>query len=458
MSLYDELKRPWRAPRLVIPERSRIEAAAKEIEDLFKGLPTDPEPPRDYLDEAERLLIAGNGTLDRLKRRHLKALPWILWSSDRRWSENRQLVTDYLDWADQEWRTSPKRLWRHYVLNLNPESYAIQVIGLWLQDRLDHLSDALREVSVQLRLFEPEIAIELTAHALIDGRDVAGEFDRLKLARGDLLKSSFMLHVLSKVGEALKKNRPKQTGTVGALRRLLNELGEQPLSAMHGSTQAQRHTATMLVEGVIEYTSALNMACPKEAVELLNLIIGHPRVNSNRWALIDSKARERAIKWFAVCSVNCYFDVMNRMQISKKEMVIERRVFWMRYQHALSDAWLVVGSRIADTANKVECPFGKFAGHTNPDHLGIMMRIGGLVIFEMSHDGRTWCWPWNDSAMPGFYGDSYELDFIRSKCDAKYDASFPRFWMTHQGNWIDRYEQQIFYRANVLPRQICGTK
>ena len=109
MRLTDELTRKWIAVRFVRPTTLAIAPVAQDLERRFGGVPVPLPPLPNLLEEAERRLIAGKGDICGLDRRHRKALPYILWTSPREWSQNEQSVQDYLAWADRDWRTAPRR-------------------------------------------------------------------------------------------------------------------------------------------------------------------------------------------------------------------------------------------------------------------------------------------------------------------------------------------------------------
>lgn len=442
MRLSTELAKPWQPPKLRLPARLEIERIAQSLMQQYGGVAHESPPPRDYLDETERLLVEGGGDLSRLTRRHRKALPWILWTSRSGWSERERLVTDYLDWADQEWRVAPKRLWRHYLLNLNPESLATQKVARWLQTHQARLPEALRGFSEQWHLFDPKAAIEQTAQALLEGEALLEALDALNLPRAEVLQSALMLRVLRALGERLTLEPRPSTNVAAYLKKLLAPLGSRPTYQMQ--VQALRApTEKALVEGIVPWADAVGQV--ESTLDLLNFLIGDPRLHPSRWTGIDPAITQTVEGWLTRITLDAFFRVMLEFHTDRNDMVRERERFWRGYQHAITRAWLVVADGgIALAQRLLGQSFARFNSGTNVqrDHCGLMLQLGSLTIFEMNKNGKTLLWLPNEASVPKFFEKQYSRT-----------AMYCRRAMTHHyGSWQDKYEREIHELTGIRRR------
>jgi len=459
-----EANKTWNPPKFIQPTHWRIEAIARELE-LRCGGP-EPKPAREWLEETKRLLVQGGGDLSRLEYRHRKSLPWILWDEEHRWSERRELMDNYLAWADSGcWKTSVKRLWKHYLLNMDPDSYATRELARWIDNRRERLTDNLRGFSERWALFDPPEAIRRTAQRIIEGPDITAELEQLDRGdRADILKSAFMLRVADMVGQTLRARPPVRAGIAATLKRWLAPLGEYPIQAMQGGPQALRNRALKaLVEGLVAWAESKGEAAVDETLDLIHTLIGDPRLHGGRWDAtgIAATTRETVERWLTKITLDAFFRVMQALPASRDDMVQERVQFWRRYEPAISRAWLITGVKGRQLAQSLlDKSFGVFAPGPNvhSDHLGLMFQIGGYVILEMNKIGKTLFWPISDIQMPPFFKthDSqfrYSRSEMMEHCRASHDSGVARFNMRHvpPGGWQTPYKDEILRRTGIAP-------
>lgn len=450
MSLSNELKRSWSLPRLRSPQHLKIAQLALEIEQQFGVLPVEPRPPKDYLDEARKILIEHHGRLEHLNRRHRKSLPWILWSLEHAWAENRTLVDDWLSWADAEWRTSPKRLWRHYLLHLDPESYATQALATWLEARQDRLSETLRTLSSNWQLFSPSQAIALAAQRLIRQESLSAELEPVKLEVREVLRSSFLLRVLQELGKQLQHNAPCAAGVANHLQNLLTSLGKEPLAMMYGSAACKRQSLKGLVEGVVAW--AQRCESTDEALDLLLLLADDPRLHPLRWQAINEEVRVTVEGWLTKVTLESFFQVMLALLTDRDDMVQEREEFWRAYyqQGVIKSAWMIVARDGEQLARKVlGSSFGTFASGASSaqrDHCGLLLQIGHLMILEMNKKGSTFFWEAGDGSMPGNFAKVYDRARMRELIEAD---PLRRFILKHHPGWQWKYHDAIYKHTGI---------
>jgi len=450
----DELNRIRVTVRFVRPSKLAIQVVAQELEQRFGGVPPLLAPLPNVVEEAEKRLIAGQGDISKLDRRQCKAVPYILWSSPR-WSNNARLIGDYLAWADREWRTAPRQLWRHYLLNMEPGSLATQRLGDWLDIRADKLPPALHDFSRKWSLFSPQLAIRKLAGSLLSGSDFIAEIEKLRIGRKTLLESAFLLSVLQALGQRLQDYRQRSDITI-TLKSLLADLGETPTYKMHGPEDLRRSTLKSLVEGLIAWAERQGgIAAVDQTLDLLYSLIGDPRLYPIRWKDIDPSKRETVERWLARVTLDAFFKVIRALPTKRDDMVEERKEFWRRYEKSILRAWLITAKGGVEIAHMhLGQSFGKFETELNVqhNHLALMLQIGNYAILEMNQNGGTLFWPVGDQKMPTFFRPNYSRSEMTSMCPMDLRSTTGRFQLHHRGDWSLRYENTL-KEIGVLPNR-----
>ena len=451
MRLRDELNRTWAPVRFVRPATLAIAPVAEDLERRFGGVPVPLPPLPNLLEETERRLIVGKGDISGLDRRHRKALPYILWTSSRGWSENERLVKDYLAWADRDWRTAPRQLWGHYLLNMNPGNFATDRLATWLGARADRLTPTLREFSRKWDLFKPKPGIAKVAASLLTGPDLIAEMAGLRIDRDKLLRSAFLLSVFAALGRQLHNYR-LSCGIAATLKELLADLGDTPILNMQGPGSLRQSALKSLVEGLVNWTDTLSKEARNPTLDLLHTLIGDPRLHAPRWSNIEAGVRETVERWLTEITLETFFEVFKSQQTANPKMVAEREIFWRGYRKKISRAWLITGADGRAIAKRLlGKSFGQFSSGAGAAHLGLMMQMGNYVILEMNQNGRTLFWPISDAEMPGFYQPEYRRATLIDRCQQETIISRKagRFHMIHRNPpgqkmyWQSKYEEKI---------------
>ena len=448
--LRDALTKGWTVPRFVPPARFAIEPVALELARRFGGTPVEIPPPRNLLDEVERLLTAQGGDISPLSRRQRKAVPHLLW---RGWSEHEGLVGDYLAWADRDWPRAPRCLWKHYVLNMDPGSLATRRLGPWLAGKAHRLPPALRNFSQNWALFEPLRGIGKVADSLLTGGGFIGDLTGLGIGDDDIRRSAFLLSVLEALGQQLRGYR--QTCEIAvSLKALLGPLEEQPTAKMQGAQDRRQGALKSLVEGLVLWADRLGEPRIGQALDLLHTLIGDPRLHAGRWQGIDPAVRGTVEGWLTKITLDLFFRFMREVPTDRTDMVESRVAYWRGYERSISRAWLLVGRNAEIKARRVlDRSFATFAAGPNvqADHLGLLIQIGGLVILEMNKTGSTLFWPVADPAMPGFFERTYSRARLMDACPSGPYPGVERFRMQHQPpqGWEGKYASVIGQRTGI---------
>ena len=444
--LKTELARSWRTPRLISPKLLIIHETADAIEQKFGGAPREPTPPKNVLDEVDGILAIGGGDISRLDWKQRKAVPYVLWDSEHRWSENERLIEDYLSWAN-DWATAPRRLWRHYLLNLQPASLATQHFARWLDTRADKLTPPLRDFSMHWELFHPQRAIIKIADSLLDGSHLIDEVVDLRVDREKFLKSACLLSILENLGQRLR-DYSQSSDIPNTLRKLLTSLGENPIHKMQGHNGLGEAAQKSLVEGLVIWARRQSAGVIDQTLDLLHTLIGDPRLYPARWIAIDPDVRQTVEWWLTKKTLEAFFEVFRIQNAVNPRMVAEREAFWRGYMKKISRAWLISGLNGRDIAERfLGKSFGEFSGGVGAtsDHLGLMLQIGSYVILEMNQNGSTLFWQTSDTQMPDFFQPKYQRGRLIELCS----QAPGRFRMTHHHGWQFKYENEILRRTGV---------
>ncbi len=451
--LRDALTRGWTVPRFVPPVMFAIEPVAQDLERRFGGIPPEPRPPRNLLDEVEHLLIAQGGDIGPLSLRQRRAVPHLLWSSPKGWSEHERLVRDYLAWADRDWPRAPRRLWKHYVLNMDPRSLATRRLGPWLAAKADRLPPALGDFARNWTLFEPMRGVAKVAESLLAGGDFIGELTGLGIGDDDVRRSAFLLSVLEAIGQQLRGYRQPCEIAV-TLKELLRPLGEQPTAKMQGSQDLRQGALKSLVEGLVLWADRQGEPARPQTLDLLYVLIGDPRLHAGRWQGIDPAVRRTVERWLTKITLDVFFRFMREVPTDRTDMVESRVAYWRGYERSISRAWLLVGRNAEIKArNVLDRSFATFAAGSNvqADHLGLLIQIGGLVILEMNKTGSTLFWPVADPTMPGLFERTYSRSRLMDACPSGPYPGVERFRLQHQPpqGWQGKYTSVIGQRTRI---------
>ncbi len=448
--LKSALAQPWTVPRFVRPAKFAIELIAYDLEKRLGGVPVELPPPCDLLKEAEDVLIEANGDIVKLTWRQRWAVPHFLWTSERDWWKSEKLIFDYLNWAGKDGKIAPRRLWGHYLLNMNPSLAITHRLANWLEERADSLTPPVRDFSTNWEFFKPERAIEKIAESLLVDSHLVNKLVDLRVEREKLLKSACLLCVFKTIGHYLR-DYPHASSIPETIKQLINPAGN-PIHQVRGHPGLGQAAQKALVEGLVLWASRQGSPAIEQTLDLLHSLIGDPRISGAHWNGIDSYVRQLVEQWLAKLTLGSFFQVMRDLRTDRDDMVIEREQFWNGYRDKIANAWLITGANGRHLAkNLLNTSFGEFADGAMPDHLGLVLQIKDYVVLEINKNGKTLFWRKNDPGMPTFFAKEWPLKSLRASCSARHEEGGDRFHMKHQPShgWQDRYETEILRRTDV---------
>lgn len=442
-------------PRIPHPIRtsrkSALEVEADKVARTFGGVPKDPEPSTASIDKVEQRLVRSPSALHSFSRDELRVVPHLIWGSGDRWRLDTGFVRDYLDVADRKWKAGLRRIWRHYLLNLDPACPATLETAAWFRERRGKLPELMKAFSVRHNLFEPERAPGHFARSLIDGHELTDELEELGLATGVLRTSAFCVSTLDAVGR-LMPSSPGTSRVVDRLRVLLNGAPRNAIGEAVCAQPLRESALRSLVDGLVGWQEIHD---PKDAnldivLDFLLSLNGDPRFTPERWkGKVAPDSVSAVERWLSRKTIEAFFRVIDALKTDRPDMWQERRRFWLSYLPHVTKAWLVVGPDAVFAAEKEGLRFGKFApgGGTQYDQCGLMLQIGELCVMEMNKNGSAIFWRPGARGLPGLYEESYRRSSYVNARDER-DV----FRMMHQGAWQDRFRSKILQMTGINVR------
>ncbi len=158
---------------------------------------------------------------------------------------------------------------------------------------------------------------------------------------------------------------------------------------------------------------------------LTDFLVRHftdPRIGGNRqvnWHGISPQAINVLMRWLAGDTLRAFMNILER---TADEIWEYRRTFWMAYYEAghVDEVWLALGKDARIHARNVESlaksrSYGSLAGGgVQREHSVLLIKIGGLVFSEWSHNGSLRAHQEDDTAAPKLYRSEYDGDDLRS--------------------------------------------
>ena len=192
-----------------------------------------------------------------------------------------------------------------------------------------------------------------------------------------------------------------------------------------------------------------------------------PANPGHQWQGVSQDAVATVRRWLAGDTLRGFLQILQR---TADEIWQYREKFWMAYYDAgyVEEAWLVLGDQAALQArqifgNQPSMTYGRFTGGATPQQSVLLLKIGGLVFSEWSHNGSLRAYRDNDPKAPRLYDQRYHgvdlrdpvsLDFHRGQNERPqltHAASSYGTWQRKARDFINRETNQYLSdRAIVL--------
>jgi hypothetical protein len=443
MSLSTELARgAMKLSHPALPKKKcALEIEADRIEKVFGGVATEVLPPEDFLARVEAALGEDGSGLHRLGRRELMVVPYVIWGTNPRWRDNRWFVQDYLALVAKRWPAGVRRLWRHYLLNFDPDSWATQEFATWLAARRDKAPALLQQFAQGYHLLEVKRAAGSLAEAALGGRALADNFEQIGLGHDAFRTSALLVAILAAAGRQLAS----ATSVDRATERLGQLIGGKPDSVIaqaQCSSAARDQALRSLVDGLVVWQQRHDPhdVNPELALAFLVALNGDPRFQQHRWnGRVSDRSRAAVERWLCRETIEAFFRVIDALRTDRPDMWQERRSFWLRYLPHVSGAWLVVGPDAAALPQRGKLKFGHFRQHSvQHDQCGLMLQIRNACIMEMNKNGSAIFWETGAKNLPSLYQETYDR---RKYLDAVDERKV--FRLMHVFGWQRKFANQI---------------
>jgi hypothetical protein len=361
-------------------------------------------PPADFLEDLRRRLAAASraGMIGALLRKELRYAPWLLWNGTPPAVAFPGLLATLLEQAGTSTATL-RRLIGAYLRDFNPRAPGIDEAAARIREVLargEPRFTAWRTAQSEVRLFDPARGPAALAELLLGDDRPEEILVRCRLHDEMLATGKFMAAVEDAVRAAapLRLRNQAETG----LRRLLRIVA--PNDALRFRSRVA-DTARALLRAWLDGGPQPVASLQQPVREVLLRWLGDPRLRPQQWAALGDQEAALMRRWLTRASLDLFFKLIDRHALDQHWRY--RHSFWLAYleKGAISDAWLVLGSRTfseAETVRDLGKAYGRLKGAT-ADQSALLLRIGPLVIGEFTHNGSLRAWPadWPDAPRLG---------------------------------------------------------
>jgi len=153
-----------------------------------------------------------------------------------------------------------------------------------------------------------------------------------------------------------------------------------------------------------------------ELAEFFVSVYGDPRLADNRqyqWKGVSSQALNVIMTWLAGDTLRVFMRVLEK---TADDIWRYRQKFWMAYYDAghIQEAWLALGAEAARYAKRMQADqlkleYAKLEGPVAQNQSVLLLKIGGIVFTEWSHNGSLRAYEEDDANSPDlfFYRTTY---------------------------------------------------
>jgi len=367
-----------------------------------------------------------------LRQRHWRHLPYALWlSPERGLAQQPELLRHYgavilpqaldsrrpLHWG--------RALLHAYFQQFKPQDPVFGQVAQWAQDYFLHprIWQALAQTQANglLRLLGPLRALEPGVGPQAMADDILALPPERSLVQWQAqqgLTDHFWLNPFSQAAFVCATQAPLEVRRTPAYVKRLCEW------ALHAPGTAQQRFRYPVCRDELAWALLspwFDTPPPPEMqhlllAELLRLL-GDPRQDTAGWLGVRREAIETASRWLTARALDACFALLSR---SGDPHAPWRRAFWEAYFQAghILEAWLVVGEAVADEwaaqpEENAQGQYGRILGPVAPHQSLLMVRMGGILFCDWSHDGRLRAIAAQHKQAPKLYQASYPLVALR---------------------------------------------
>ena len=424
-------------------------------------------PPVEQLFEvADRLRHATEaGNWSGLSRRDIRRAPLCIWMKERPLAHVPGAVDRLLEALRQRRSKSAYRsLIAAYIRDFGVDDPSFAMVAEELKAAVVQWDWVWVERSARHELFDPKVAPQRVADHVIGSelpvQDVLKDlgFDGT-LASGGLARAAY-LAALQVVGAGLASNALTESSKGRIIERVL-------AWAIDGNEIRYSGTTPTLVDALVLPWADKN---PPEDLQqtIQGFLVGHlrdPRVHPERWHGVSEASMRIVRRWLAQASLEQYLEVVDEItgDPEARFMWQFRRAFWRSFFEAdfLQEAWVAFareGAHVARAAFKSSAEFGRLRSdyRVQPNHAVLIMRIGGLVVADWSHNGKCHIWLANNDDAPSLYDSVYgraELTTGSDNGGVSHTSSRTANWQQKISSYIRDNTGITIHGREYMPRR-----
>lgn len=439
-----------------LPEVKDIVFARAQIESQAAGLPPVSLPEWQLAEIKQCFLAAAQtNSLDNLRTQDWRYVPQIFWFGDDQVAQNDEIVDLFFTKASARASTKwIKSLIFAYFASFPINSPTLAKIAKRLEAIIIENGKpslvAWHDRHQRLKLFDPHSAPRylagylLNCDSLDDGlRDLGLDDEVINSASNHFMTASY--------DAGLLYTRHTLSSGTSELQRVLDRMIEWSLP-IDFAAKGLRYPQLI---GKLAETLLIPWAAKQPAPNIKDVIkkfllarIGDPRLHPGAWQSINPRATEVFLKWLAGDTLLQFFDLLSK---TADEIWEYRKKFWMAYYNkgAIGDAWFALGRDAEAFGRQLktrhpELSFGELVGAAANQSV-LLMRLGGFVIVEWSHNGKCRFWDETDRRAPMLYLKSYQALQLKDICrfEQIHHHSLNGTWQRQVASFL-RHETQIY--------------
>lgn len=386
-------------------------------------------------------------SIDKLGRRHLRLIPWILFyppNDESSWlGRDEYFTAAYLSWLQRFKRVSSIASLLHVFLQSYP--LELRTFQIWREGlhKLIYQNDSIRLIRWRKRcqkyfLLDPEGCAKFAGGSLKSDQKVQEIITEAGFT-GELVSSGFLKDVQERI-----------------LRHTENLLREKEID----SQKLEKVIDVLTIDGKtlrfpdLRQASANSLLLPyvsfdpeSDIQEIIQGFLlshfGDPRVSPALWQGVDSSAKEVIFRWLVGATLKDFFRLLD--DTAYAEHWKYRKPFWSAYLDDMTDAWVVLGPAARRKANWLYYSgktkdYGRLprSATVRSDQSVLLMRIGGITVAEWCHEGKCRLWLRDNQLAPRFYKRSYVRDELVSGADFEQIHYAARYgtWQAQLASWI----------------------
>jgi hypothetical protein len=188
-------------------------------------------------------------------------------------------------------------------------------------------------------------------------------------------------------------------------------------------------------------------------------VIGNPWIKPQAWAAHvrltngrpDEEARQMVNGWLKRRLLKDFFEIL-----SDDGVTDQRRLnYWLRFEKAMDDVWIALGSRASDDTRQEVREFRRLAqgrrlhldGGGSPNNNAFIMRIGKWVAVEFGVTGNA-CYVYPADPQPFMLTSGGRIELVRLK-----NKGIGNSYIHNPHGWEEKFDSELYPLFGVWPTE-----